>query len=81
MIFQPIQKTLTAFAGLADTISEWESKGLSDGKMKPAFTVNNSLSPKLVWMNNSTIRTEFKGSCLKQGKVTSTPNKIHGHKI
>ena len=32
--------------------------------------------PKLVWMNNSTIRVEFKGRCLKQEKVTFTPNNV-----
>ena len=28
------------------------------------------LSPKPKWMHNSKARVEFKGSCLKQGKVT-----------
>ena len=34
-VFQPIQKTVTAFSGIPYTISEWESKGLSDEKFTP----------------------------------------------
>ena len=30
LIFQPIYKTITTFSCLPDTISEWESKGLSN---------------------------------------------------
>ena len=65
LIFQPICKTITLFSGLPDTVSEWESKGLSNEKFKAPDTANKSLSPKLVWMNNSRIKLEFKGSCLK----------------
>ena len=54
------------FSGLPHTVSEWESKGLSNQKIKPPYTANKSLSPKFVWMNNSRIRLEFKGSCLIQ---------------
>ena len=32
LIFQPTYKTFTIFAGLPDTISEWESKGMSFSK-------------------------------------------------
>ena len=32
LIFQPIYKTITRYSGLPDTISEWESKGLSNEK-------------------------------------------------
>ena len=55
LIVQPIYKTLTTFSGLMNTIAEWESKGLSNEKIKSLFTANHSLSPKLVWMNNSRI--------------------------
>ena len=65
VIFQPICKTISTFSGLPDTISEWESKGLSNEKIKPPYTTNKSLFPKKVWMNNSRIKLEFKGSCLK----------------
>ena len=39
---------------------------MSNEKFKPPYKVNKSLSAELVWMNNSKIRLEFKGSCLKQ---------------
>ena len=76
LIFQPIYKTITTFSGLPDTISQWEFKGLSNEKFAPPFTLNRSLSPKLVSMNNSRIRLEFKGSCSKQDNEPFTPNNI-----
>ena len=39
-------------------------------KKTSPFTANESLSPKLVRMNNSRIKSKFKGSCLKLDKVT-----------
>ena len=39
-------------AGFTDTIVEWKSKGLSNGKIKSHITVNRSISPKLILMNN-----------------------------
>ena len=42
----------------------------------PPFTSNKNLSPKLVWMNNSRIKLEFKGSSLKQDKWIFTPNSV-----
>ena len=59
--------------GITETIIAWQSKGLSNEKIKPPTTLNNSLSPKLKGYN-SKIRIEFKGSRLKQDKVTFTPN-------
>ena len=77
LIFQPIRKTITTFSGLPDTFSKWESNGLSNEKLKLSHTTNESLSPKLVWMNNSRIRSEFKGSCLKQeDKAVYTPKNM-----
>ena len=55
LIFQAIYKTISTFSGLLDTISEWESKGLSNEEFMPPFTSNKSLPPKLVRMNNSRI--------------------------
>ena len=66
LIFQPIYKTITAFSGLTTTLSVWQSKGFSNEKCKLHYTANKSLSPKLVWINNSSLRLEFKLSCLKQ---------------
>ena len=45
LVFQPIQKTITNFYGFLYTISEWESKGLSNEKFTPPYTANRSLSP------------------------------------
>ena len=60
-------------AGLTATIIEWGSKKLPNEKIKPPLTANQILFLKLVWMNNSRIRVRFKGSCLKQDKVTYNP--------
>ena len=49
------------FAGLP----EWESTGMSNEKIKLPITANHSLSPKLVWINNSGIRVRFKRKLFK----------------
>ena len=46
-------------------ISEWESKGLSDEKIKHPATSGNSLSPLIDYLGNK-IRLQFNGDCLKQ---------------
>ena len=43
--------------------------------MKAPIAANKKLSPKL-WRHNSKIIVEFKGSCLKQDKVTFTPTNV-----
>ena len=48
LVFQPINKTITTFSGLPNTMADWESKGLSNEKNNPLFAENDSLSPKLV---------------------------------
>ena len=63
-------------ASIKITIVKWESKWLLNEKIKPPITANNSLSPKLSWMNNSKVTVEFKRSCLKQDKVTFTPRNV-----
>ena len=64
LIFQPIGKTFTTFSGLLYTVSEWESKGLSNEKFTPPHTASKSLSPKLI-CNDSRIRLKFDRSYLK----------------
>ena len=76
LIFQSIQKPFTTFSGLPNKISELESEGLSKEKINPPYTSNKSLCPKIIWMNNSRIRVRFKGSYLKQDKVTFTPRNL-----
>ena len=63
-------------ACLTNTIVQWESKGLSNKKIKPPITANHSMFPKLRWTNNSRIRVEYKESCLKQDKATFIPTKV-----
>ena len=58
LIFQPNYKTVTTFSGLPITISEWESKGLSNEKCKPPYTANESLSAKLLW-NESRLKIKI----------------------
>ena len=65
LIFQPIYKTITTFSDLPDTISECESKGLSNEKFKLPYSPNKSLSPKLVWYNYK-MKLKFKEIWLKQ---------------
>ena len=76
LIFQPTDKTITTFSSLSDTISEWESKGLSNEKFKPPYTANKILSAKLMWYN-SRIKLKFKGSSFKQEDNTAyTPKNM-----
>ena len=66
LTFQPIYKTVTTFCGIVDTISKWESKGLSNEKFTCGYAANVSVCRRLIWMKNSKVRLKFKGSCLKQ---------------
>ena len=76
LVFQPIQKTITIFSGLIDTISKRESKGLKNEKFAPSYTDNKNLSPKLI-RNDSRIRLKFTWSCLKQeNKAPFTPKNV-----
>ena len=50
---------------------------MSNEKFTSPYIANASVSPKLVWMNNSRIRLKFKGNCLKQGdKTPFIPNNV-----
>ena len=75
-MFQPIYKASTTFSDLKDTVSNWESKRLSNEKFTPPYTANKSLSPKLLW-NKSRLTLRFEGSCLKQEDASPfTPNNV-----
>ena len=69
LIFKPTTKLSFSFL---DKISEWESKGLSNEKIKLPVTADKSLSPKLAWMNESGIRLRFTGSSFRQKFPTLT---------
>lgn len=48
----------------------WICKRLSQEKIKPPTTLNNSLAPKLKWMHNLKTAVEFEGNCYEQDKTT-----------
>ena len=58
-----LKKIITTFSGLSCIISEWECKEMSNENFKPPYTVNKSLSPKLL-LNKSRLRLGFKGNFL-----------------
>ena len=68
LVFQPIYRYFKLIANIK-YISEWKSKGLSDGSIKTASTSGNSLSPLIDYIDNK-IRLKFNGDCLKQPKLT-----------
>ena len=55
-------------------ISEWKSKGLSDGSIKPFPTSDNSLPPLIDYYGYN-IRLKFNGSILRQPKISYTHKK------
>ena len=53
----------------------WQSKEVSNGSIKPPTTSNNSFNPRLSY-NDTKIKIQFTGSCLKQPKFTFTHKKV-----
>ena len=53
----------------------WQSKGISNESIKPPTTSNNSLNPRLSY-NDTKIKVQFTGSCLKQPKFMFTHKKV-----
>ena len=60
-------------SNFTETLVALQSKGLLHEKIRLCAISNNSLYAKLN-CHDSRIRLEFKGSCLKQDKVSSTIN-------
>ena len=77
LVFQPMGKyfKLNSVVGITDRVLSWQSKGISNGSMKPPTTSNNSLIPRLSY-NDTKIKVQFTGSCLKQPKFTFTHKKV-----
>ena len=70
-------QTITTFSFPKDTVSEWESKRLSNEKVACDYVANVSVCSKLIWIHNSRIRLKFKGSFLKQEDAAPfTPNNV-----
>ena len=76
-VFLPMGKyfKLNSVVGVIDTMLSWQSKGLSNESIKPPTTSNNSLNPRLSY-NDTKIKVQFTGSCLKQPKFTFTHKKV-----
>ena len=55
--------------GIGNYIYFWKSKEFSDGNITAPNTRDYSLTPQLSYLGTKT-RLEFKGSCLKQHKIT-----------
>ena len=77
LIFQPVHRYIKTFPN-TKYISEWKSKGLSDGSIKPPATSSSSLTPLIDYYGYK-IRLKFNGSCLKQPKVSYTHEKNSKH--
>ena len=77
LVFLPIGKyfKLNSVVGVIDRMLSWESKGISNESIKPLTTSNNSLNPRLSY-NDTKIKVQFTGSCLKQPKFTFTHRKV-----
>ena len=73
LVFLPMGKyfKLNSVVGVIDRMLSWQSKGLSNESIKLPTTSNNSLNPRLSF-NDTKIKVQFTGSCLKQPKFTFT---------
>ena len=54
---------------------EWESMGVSNKTFKHSHIANKSLSPKLLWMNNSKINEWFQSFLSERSQNTSIKDK------
>ena len=77
LVFLPMGKyfELNSVVGVIDHVLSWQSKGISNESIKPPTTSNNSLNPRLNY-NDTNIKVQFTGSCLKQPKCTFTHKKV-----
>ena len=77
LVFLPMGKyfKLNSVVGVIDRVLSCQSKGISNESIKPPTTSNNSLNPILCY-NDTKIKVQFTGSCLKQPKCTFTHKKV-----
>ena len=61
--------------GVIDLVFSWQSKGISNESIKPPATSNNSFNPRLSY-NDTKIKVQFTGRCLKQAKFTFAHKKL-----
>ena len=50
-------------------VSEWRSKGLSNGSIRSISSSHNSLNPTLSYYDTK-IQVKYTGGCLKQPKIS-----------
>ena len=77
LVFVPMGKyfKLNSVVGVIDRVLSWQFKGISNESIKPPTTCNNSFNPRLSY-NDTKIKIQFTGCCLKQPKFTFTHNKV-----
>ena len=75
LVFQPTHRYFKRVSNTNNHILWWKSKGLSDEIIKYPSTPDNSLNPLLNYVGTK-IRVEFKGSCLKQDKISFDYGKV-----
>ena len=77
LVFLPMGKyfKLNSVVGVIDRVLSWKPKGLSNESIKQPTTSNDSLNPRLSY-NDTKIKVQFTGSCLKQPKFTFTHKKV-----
>ena len=62
LVFQP---GFTYLKTVANKVTVWKSKGLSDESNKPPSTSDNSLNPVIGYIGNVKKLVKFDGDCLK----------------
>ena len=77
LVFLPMGKyfKLNSVVNTAGYVSSWQSKGISNERIKPPTTTNNSLTPELNYYGTKT-RVKFIRSCLKQSDHIYTHKKV-----
>ena len=75
LVFRPMYRHFKMRIGIGNYIYFWKSKGLPDENITALTTSDYNLNPQLSYFGTKT-KVEFKGSCLKQDKITYTHEKI-----
>ena len=74
LVFEPLNKYFEIITNTKH-ISSWKYKGLSNENITAPTTSNYKLNPKLSYFGTKT-RSDFRGNCLKQDKITFNHRKI-----
>ena len=77
LIFQAMYRYFKMVSGFCtgNYIYFWKSRGLTDENITAPTISDYRLNPQLSYLGDK-IRVEFKGSCLKQNKITYTHGKV-----